>query len=98
MTPPALLVAAIDDPADRLIWATVEQSLADLCDQRQHNSAAAFLVDVLPALAPGIDAGTVDAAISRWTIERYDRSAAARFTDDESGAIRRATLRIKRRS
>lgn len=96
-TPPALLVAGIDEPAGRLIWATVEQSLADLRNQRQHNDAAAFLADVLPALAPGIDAGAVDDAISRWTTERYDRSAAARQTDDESGMIRHATLHLRRK-
>ena len=49
---PALLTAGVDDPARRLIWATVEQSLTDLRDQRQRGSAAAFLADVLPALAP----------------------------------------------
>jgi hypothetical protein len=84
---PALLTAGVDDPARRLIWATVEQSLTDLRDQRQRGSAAAFLADVLPALAPDIPAAAVDDTIQHWTQNKYSRQAAARRAEEDAGAV-----------
>lgn len=91
--PPALLTAGVDDPTRRLIWATVEQSLADLRDPQQHGSAAAFLAAVLPDLAPDIPAAAVNDTIQHWTQNRYSRQAAARMAAEESGAVHHSRRR-----
>lgn len=87
MHAPLTLVAGVDDPARRLTFAIVEQSLADLRNQRQRNTAAEFLADVLPVLAPDIPAAAVDDTIQHWTQHKYSRMAAARLATEEAGTV-----------
>lgn len=84
-TTPQSLSAAVEDPVRRLVWATVEHALRDLRNPNEAPDAAAYLREVLPMLAAGIDPAALDEAIQYWQETTYSRTDNARRAAEEDG-------------
>lgn len=85
MTIPQPLATGVEDPIRRLVWATVEHALRDLRNPRQAPDAAAYLREMLPMLAAGVDGAALEAAIQHWQANTYSRTDSARRATEEDG-------------
>lgn len=85
LTIPQPLCTAVEDPLRRLVWATVEHALRDLRNPNEAPDAIAYLREVLPMLAAGIDPAALDDAIQHWQTVTYSRTDNARRAAEEDG-------------